>query len=131
LYVLRQERYPDWDDGYGLQPQGGKLDDITVIVHKVPGDFNSAASTSRKDELLLKPGVWPIFGQQRRAKIAQQEVGAWCFRASGNQCLPKQFLSTREAVDSHGPLTDMSRHAVLRACREAVEVDTMACPGLE
>jgi hypothetical protein len=83
FYVLRQQQYPGWDDGYGLQPQGGKVDDVTVIVHRVSGDSSSATCNSRGDELWLEPGVRTIFGQQRRAKIAQQQVSmAWqlpCF----------------------------------------------------
>ena len=83
----RRESDHAFDPGSGLQPRGGKLDDITVVVYKVPSQHPASptkATTKNKhiagfkpvrdEELILNVAVDHVFGRNRRQKIAQKEV---------------------------------------------------------
>jgi hypothetical protein len=74
---------PQEDLGWGLQPLGGKLDDISVIIARIqlpkmseePGCVDAEAAGvrgfAREEELKLCPGWRPVFGRFRRSRRQQ------------------------------------------------------------
>ena len=77
--MCRRQEDSYYDDGHGLQPLGGKTDDVSVVAYKVPYPSESssqheAGSSVVREELILEAGARQVFGRDRRSWMAQPEV---------------------------------------------------------
>jgi len=102
--AVRKQEDPFHDDGHGLQPLGGKVDDVSVVAYKVP--YPSASSSHetgpsmREDELILEAGVRQVFGRGRRGWMAQPEVqqeADYAVASEVTEC--PESLPIQEAMD--------------------------------
>ena len=68
----RRDRYAGYESGSGIHSKGGKEDDLTVLVLRVPpasGPVDKVYPPPRHQLVLECGGALPVFGRERRLRL--------------------------------------------------------------